>query len=206
MPVDDSKAWSSNGEQTISFLDPDTKPSSMFANKEQFFYFFKEINEAYNCTDDCSSLTCHNGGYKALVNGNCKCRCPEGLDASNNCRTLRNTGVCKDVIKTCRKKINNNPNYCSTDVGPSNCRKSCNFCDNHQPLKSGYSAAEAFCNDQPIPSTLLAEYKGNHDFVTELIKTEQIRTNVSIVHIPAALIYETFEGLVLLTELSSNTV
>ena len=38
-------------------------------------------------------ITCHNDGYVSYIDGQCRCRCPEGLDHNTGCATHVGAGM-----------------------------------------------------------------------------------------------------------------
>ncbi|XP_012936733.1 uncharacterized protein LOC101848513 [Aplysia californica] len=56
-----------------------------------FFYLLRQTAHAYQCAENhCKDfpLTCHNDGFLTLVEGQCACYCPEGLDPATGCADI----------------------------------------------------------------------------------------------------------------------
>ncbi|XP_069138876.1 uncharacterized protein [Argopecten irradians] len=84
------KAFNKNGLPVITLLDPRMK-YLIGDSESQFFYFLREAEEVYRCTDDkCPNynVTCAYEGYLTYRNGRCECRCIAGLDPATNCTTI----------------------------------------------------------------------------------------------------------------------
>ncbi|KAL5020044.1 hypothetical protein ScPMuIL_002936 [Solemya velum] len=85
-------AFSENGFNTLTVLDPDLQYLIDEEHYEQY-YFFQEVNEVYCKKEFCNdfNMVCENDGYVSRIRDKCTCRCLEGLDPSSGCTQLETT-------------------------------------------------------------------------------------------------------------------
>lgn len=80
--------WSGNNRRTMNKL------NSQFNDigGGDYYYLMQEVSLAHHCASlKCSDYTgpaCVNDGYLTQVDGKCQCRCPEGLDPVDGCKSV----------------------------------------------------------------------------------------------------------------------
>ncbi|XP_052238661.1 uncharacterized protein LOC127849961 [Dreissena polymorpha] len=84
-----SNTFSKNTQETITPLDPDMR---YLLHQQDFkvFYMLQEIQSVYRMQDEkCPDfpLPCANDGYVSFIDGQCRCRCPDGLEPRTGCNT-----------------------------------------------------------------------------------------------------------------------
>ncbi|XP_076465481.1 uncharacterized protein LOC143297173 [Babylonia areolata] len=75
------------GGSVFKILYEDLRPLITFSNQ---YYLYKDVSLNHQCKElYCSNFTdgCHNGGFVTLVDDQCSCLCPPGLDPSTGCAT-----------------------------------------------------------------------------------------------------------------------
>ncbi|XP_059139752.1 uncharacterized protein LOC131927899 [Physella acuta] len=91
-----SDTWSLDGLETYTPIRDDFFHTSLEFSEEHVV--FLELNSIYRCNE----LFCNNDqtdcgpGYHTLINGRCRCVCPDELDYNTNCRTHID-GPAKDI-------------------------------------------------------------------------------------------------------------
>ncbi|XP_076465381.1 uncharacterized protein LOC143297094 [Babylonia areolata] len=75
------------GGKAFKILYEDLRPLITFNSR---YYMYKDVSLYHQCKElYCSNFTdeCHNGGFVTLVDDQCSCLCPPGLDPSTGCAT-----------------------------------------------------------------------------------------------------------------------
>ncbi|KAK7096823.1 hypothetical protein V1264_003881 [Littorina saxatilis] len=76
------------GGSAFKILYEDLRPLISFSNQ---YYMYKDTSTFHSCKEHyCSGVSqqCHNDGFLTLVDDQCSCLCPPGLDPTTGCTTV----------------------------------------------------------------------------------------------------------------------